>query len=286
LLGTAIVRRRTNPYPFLDFSYLKSRNIIILGFLMILFRVVVLRVSVLIPSFLEILHQYRSTEIGQLFSLSVFPYLVALPLIAFLMRKVHVRIILIAGFLICGIINFHDAHALSTWTNNDFIFQQMVGSPAICMAIIGTMCGIVFQGRLTGAYRNRAGAYAQGAFFQIFRLFGSVLAASGLRRFLQVRQHFWQTKLVSGLSSNWQFDERLMHLGTALAPQAAGPLQRPEIAHGLIANSVQAQSFTLAIDDSFTLLALTSLIALVCILAMTPIPLPYKLPEADAAPAK
>lgn len=36
LLGAAIIRRRINPYPFLDFGYLKKRNILILGALMIL----------------------------------------------------------------------------------------------------------------------------------------------------------------------------------------------------------------------------------------------------------
>jgi hypothetical protein len=147
------------------------------------------------------------------------------------------------------------------------------------------MSASVFEGRLTGAYRSAAGAYCQGAFFQAVRLFGTESSTSALRRFIQVRQHFWQTKLVSGLGSDWQFDERLKHLGTALAPQAAGPLQRPEIAAGLVASSVHAQAFTLAVDDSFMVLALVSLVALVAVLMMTPIPLPHQLPAVDAAPA-
>jgi DHA2 family multidrug resistance protein len=286
LLLTAFIKRRITPYPFLDFSYLKSRNILILGLLVLSFRVLLLRADSLIPLFLEALHQYRPPETGQLLSFSLIPFLVALLVIANLMRRVHVRLILIAGFLILGIINFHDSHALSTWTANDFITQQMIGAIAICMAIIGTFSGIVFEGRLTGAYRNRAGAYCQGAFFQVIRLFGAQLSASGLRRYINVRDHFWQTKLVSGLQSNWQFDDRLAHLSSALAPQAAGPLQRPEIAAGLIAGSVKAQALTLAIDDSFMLLALVSLISLVAVVMMTPIPLPHQLPDADAAPAK
>ena len=286
LMVIALIRRKINPYPFLDFSYLKSRNILILGLLMVAFRAVLLRVTAIIPLFLETLHQYRPPEIGRLLLLSLIPYLVALPVIANLMRRVQVRIVLITGFLMGGIVNFYDSHALSTWIRDDFITQQMIASVAICMIIVGTMSGIVFEGRLTGAYRNRAGAYCQGAFFQVVRLFGTVLAASGLRRFVQVREHFWQTKLVSGLRPVWPFDDRLMHLGTALAPQAAGPLQRPEIATGLIAGSVQAQAFTLAIDDSFMLLALVSLVSLVAILMMTPIPLPRQLPDADAVPSK
>ena len=198
----------------------------------------------------------------------------------------YVRIVLCVGFFVLGIVNFFDSHALSTWIGNDFITQQMIGSVAICMAFMGIMSGVVFEGRLTGAYNNRAGAYCQGAFFQIARLFGSIASASALRRFIQVREHFWQTNLVSGLSSSWQFANRQMHLSTALAPQAAGPLQRPELAAGLIANSVQTQAFTLAIDDSFMMFALVSLVALVAVLMMTPIPLPHQLPDADAVPVK
>jgi DHA2 family multidrug resistance protein len=282
LLATALLRRRVRPHPDLDFSYLKSRNILLLGVLMVAFRAILLRVVSLIPSFLETLHQYRPPEIGRLLLFSLIPYLVALPVIAHLMRRVHVRIILTIGFVIMGIINFHDSHALSTWIDNDFITQQMIGSVGICMVIIGVMSGTVFEGRMTGAYRSRAGAYCQGAFFQAVRLFGSESAASAMRRFIQIRDHFWQTKLVSGLDSNWQFDDRLRHLGPALAPQAAGPLQRPEIATGLVAGSVQAQAFTLAIDDSFMLLAIVSVVALVALFMMRPIPLPHQLPDADA----
>jgi DHA2 family multidrug resistance protein len=285
LLIATLIRRRRNPHPFLDFGYLKSRNILILGVLMVLFRMVLLRAVTVIPLFLETLHQYRPPEIGHLLAYSLTPYLVALPVIAYLMKRVHVRVILTIGFLLLGIVNFHDTHTLSTWIGNDFIAQQMIGSVAGCMALLGVMSAIVFEGRLTGAYRNRAGAYCQGAFFQIARLFGTEAAASALRRFILVRQHFWQTKVVSGLSSSWQFADRQAHLSTALASQAAGPLQRPEIATGLIAGSVQAQSFTLAIDDTFMLMALASIVALVAVLMMHPIPLPHQLPDADAAPA-
>ncbi len=229
LLVLAWVRRRINPYPFLDFSYLKARNVLILSLLFVAVRFILLRAGAVIPLFLETLHQYRPPETGRLLLLSMPAYLVTLPLVAYFMRRVHTRIILIIGFLILGIVNFHDSHALSTWISNDFIVQQVVGSVAVCVALIGTISGVIFEGRLTGAYRNRAGAYCQGALFQIVRLFGNEASASALRRFIQVRQHFWTTKLVSGLRSSWQFQERQMHLGAALAPQAAGPLQSPKL---------------------------------------------------------
>lgn len=282
LLIAALIRRWTNPEPFLDFSYLKARNILILGALMVTFRLLLLRAEAIIPVFLERLHQYRPAEIGQLLLLSLIPYLVALPVTAHFMGRIHVRIILLIGFLVTGLINFHDSHTLSTWIGTDFVTQQVIASVAICMVIVGTMSGIVFEGRLTGAYRNRAGAYGQGAYFQSVRLFGTVAAVSILRRFIFVREHYWQTKLVAELRSGWQFVDRQAHLGLALAPQAAGPLQTQEIATGLIANTVHQQAFTLATDDSFMLLALVSVVSLVAVGLMTHIPLPHELPDADA----
>jgi DHA2 family multidrug resistance protein len=261
---------------------------LILGVLLVAFRLILLRAVSIIPLFLETLHQYRPREIGNLLMLSLVPYLVALPVIAYLMKKVPVRIVITVGFTVLGIINFHDSHALSTWTGNDFIPQQAIGSVALCATVLGVMAGTIFEGRQTGAYRNRAGAYMQGVFFQVVRLFGSEASASGVRRFVQIRDHFWQTKLVSGLSSNWQFNDRVNQLGIALSPQAAGPLQRPEIAAGLVAGTVHAQAFTLAIDDSFMLMALVSLFSLIAVLMMRPIPLPDQLPgacaELNAAP--
>jgi DHA2 family multidrug resistance protein len=282
----ALISRRFNPYPFLDFGYLKKRNILTLALLLVAARVILLRAAFILPLFLERLHQYRPPEIGSLLSLSLIPYLVALPVIAHVTRWLHVRYVLLIGFAGLAIINFYDAHALSTWIRDDFITQQMIGSVAICMALSGTISGFLFEGRLTGAYRSREGAYAQGAFFQIARIFGSQSGAAGLRRFIIVREHFWQTKLVAGLGPAWPFGDRVMHLGTALAPQAAGPLQRPEIAIGLIAKSVQNQAFTLAVDDSFMLLAWISIIALVAVATMTKIPLPHQLPGTDAVPSE
>jgi MFS transporter, DHA2 family, multidrug resistance protein len=282
LLIAALIKRKVNPYRFLDFSYLKARNILLLGLLLVAFRVNLLRAAFLIPLFLETLHQYRPPETGHLLLLSLIPYLVALPIIAYFMRRVHVRYLLLYGFWGLGIVNFYDAHALSTWTRSDFVTQQMLGSLALCMAVTGVFSGVIFEGRLTGAYRNRAGAYCQGVFIQVVRLFSQEASVSAARRFILVREHYWHTKLVADTASAWQFGDRVMHLGTALAPQAAGPLQRPEIAIGLIASSVQSQALTLAIDDSFMLLALVSLVSVIAVGLMRPIPLPHQLPDADA----
>jgi len=284
LFVAGVIKRRVDPYPFLDFGYLKGRNIMILALLLVAVRVLLLRSATIIPLFLEALHQYRPPETGHLLLLSLIPYLIGLPLVAHMMRWLHVRWVLFIGFSVVALVSFYDAHTLSTWIGNDFITQQMIGSVAICMALVGTMAGIVFEGLLTGAYRNRAGAYAQGAFFQVARLFGSVAGASALRRFILVREHFWQTKLVAGLAAAWPFGERVAYLGVALSPQAAGPLQRPEIATGLLAKSVAEQSLTLAIDDSFMLLAWISVVSLVAVGLMTPIPLPHRLPGAVPDP--
>jgi len=285
LLVVALVRRRVNPSPHLDFSYLKKRNILILALLLVGFRLILLRAGAIVPLFLETLHQYRPPEIGRILLFSMIPYLVALPVIAHLMLRVHVRYILLIGFLVLALVGFYDSHALSTWIGTDFLTQQMFGAVAICMAIVGVFSGVVFEGRLTGAYRYPAGAYVQGVYFQVVRLFGGELSDSGLRRFIHVRQHFWQTNLTSGLASGWQFNDRLAHLDIALAPQAAGPLQRPEIATGLIGQAVENQAFTLAIDDSFMVLTLVAFVCVIAVGFMTPIPLPEQLPGAEEAPA-
>jgi DHA2 family multidrug resistance protein len=286
LLFFAWLRRKIWPHPFIDFSYLKARNILILGLLLGAVRLIILRPVYLIPLFLETLQQYRPPEIGQLLLLSLGPYLVALPVFAYLMRRLHTRVVLTIGFFTMGVVNFHDAHALSTWNANNFVIGQAVGSVAGCVLLLGVMSGTVFEGRLTGAYRNCAGAYCQGVYFQICRLFYTEAAVSALRRLILYRQHYWQTKLVSGLSPGWQFQDRQQYLAAALAPQAAGPLQRPEIAAGLISGSVHREAFTLAMNDSFMSLALVSLICLIAVLMMTPIPLPHQLPDADATPVK
>jgi MFS transporter, DHA2 family, multidrug resistance protein len=283
LVIAAIITRIRRPNPYLNFSYLKSRNFLILSLILILFRAMLLRIGLLIPTFLQRLHDYRTTETGWLFMLSVVPFLIALPLVAHFMRKFHVRPVLVAGFLILAVCNFRDAHTLSTWIRADFVLPQMFGVFGICLVGMGTMSGAVFEGRMTGAYRNREGAYAQGAFFQAVRIFGSQVSTSGMRRYLQIREHFWQTKLVYSLENGEVLDPA-PQLTPALAPQAAGPLQASGIANGLLAEKVPAESFTLAVDDAFMMLAWTCVVAMVAVALMKHIPLPRELPDADAAP--
>ncbi|MBS1991520.1 MAG: MFS transporter [Cyanobacteria bacterium SZAS LIN-3] len=281
LMAAAIIRRWRQPHPYLDFGYLRHRNILLMGLVMIFFRTLLVRVGFIIPTFLEVLHQYRQTEIGALFALSVVPFAIALPAVAFMMRKFRVRTILCMGFAIIAVINFIDAHALSTWMRFEFVPTQMFGAFGICLVAMGTICGIVFEGRMSGAYNNRAGAYAQGAFFQSVRLFASVASVSAFRRFLLFRQHFWQTKLASSLQTDWPAAERSADLGVALQPQAAGPLQAHDVGSALIAKDVQQQAFTLAIDDTFMLLAWLSVIGLLTVSMIARIPLPADLPSAD-----
>jgi DHA2 family multidrug resistance protein len=282
LLIAAILRRKFYPNPFLDFSYLRSRNILILGLIQVLFRSLLLRITFIIPIFFETLQQYRGPETGSLLTLSIWPFLIALPITAHFMRKIRVRDILLIGFTVIGINNLSDTHLLSTWKHDQFITSQMFCALGICLVGMGAISGIVFEGRVSGAYANRAGAYSQGAFFQIARLFGSVASATAFRRFILYRQHFWQTKLVSTLQPTWPFDERTAYLGIALAPQAAGPLQAQATGTELISKSVQAQSFTLAIDDSFMLMFWVCVLGLLCVAIMTKIPLPDELLAVDA----
>jgi len=276
------IRRRVVPNPYLDFSYLKTRNLLILGFLFVCVRAMLLRVGLIIPQFLERLHQYRPIDTGNVLSLSFIPFLIALPIVAVLLKHLPVRVILAAGFLIIGLCNFHDSHALSTWIGVDFVPAQLIGSVGLCLALMGTISGVLFEGRTTGAYRVRAGAYAQGAFFQSVRLFGSESSVSGLRRFILYREHFWQTKLASGLPTFGQFDNRISFLGINLAPQASGVPNAQSIATGLTDVNLHNEAYTLAIDDSFMMLAWICAVALLGVAFMKRVPLPRELPEIGA----
>jgi len=282
LLIMAFLRRQIFPNPYLDFSYLKTRNLLILGFLFVCVRAMLLRVGLVIPQFLERLHQYRPEDTGNLLSLSFIAFVIALPIVASLLQKIPVRVILASGFLIIGLINFHDSHCLSTWIGVDFVTAQLFGSVGLCMALMGTISGVIFEGRSSGAYRVRAGAYTQGAFFQAVRLFGSESSVSGLRRFILYREHFWQTKLTAGLPTFGQFDNRISFLGINLAPQASGVPNAQSIATGLTAVNLHNEAYTLAIDDSFMMLAWICAVALLGIALMKRVPLPHELPAVDA----
>jgi MFS transporter, DHA2 family, multidrug resistance protein len=121
-------------------------------------------------------------------------------------------------------------------------------------------------------------------FFQVIRLFGGEMGAVFMGHFIAIREEFHSNVL--GLNvrlGNVLTDHRLFGLGHAFAPDSTGPTAVGRAAE-VLGLQVRQQAFTLAISDSFLLVAACCVACLVVVAFMSTVPTQYR--QVTAAPVE
>jgi DHA2 family multidrug resistance protein len=123
-------------------------------------------------------------------------------------------------------------------------------------------------------------------FFQVIRLFGGEMGAAFMGHFIAIREQFHSNVL--GLSIRLESsitDSRLLGFQHVFAPHSTG-LTAIGRAAEVLALQIRQQAFTLAISDSFLLLAACCVACLVLIAFMSRVPTQYRQVTAARVEAK
>jgi len=150
-------------------------------------------------------------------------------------------------------------------------FNSMVGS-------------IILEVLDTGALTRPVDVLTFAGFFQTVRLFGGELGAVFMGHFIAVREEFHSNMLGLNVGlGNGIADHRLLGLQHGLASHSTGltALSRAAEVLGL---QVRQQAFTLAISDSFLLVAACCVVCLVVVAFMSTVPTQYR--QVVAAPVE
>jgi DHA2 family multidrug resistance protein len=121
-------------------------------------------------------------------------------------------------------------------------------------------------------------------FFQVARLFGGEMGSTFMGHFIAIREQFHSNMLGLNVQlGNALTDYRLLGLQHAFAPQSTG-LTATGRAADVLGLQVREQAFTLAISDSFILLATCCVACLVVVAFMSTVPTQYR--QVTAAPVE
>jgi DHA2 family multidrug resistance protein len=116
-----------------------------------------------------------------------------------------------------------------------------------------------------------------GGFFQTVRLFGGQLGGAFMGHFLTVREQFHSNILGLGVQrGDLATQQRLFGLSAAMAPHSTGANMMIGRALGILDQQVRQQAFTLAIIDSFRLVAWAAVCCLIVIACMTRVPTQFR----------
>ena len=276
LLLSAIVRHFLLPNPLVNYRFLMRRNTLLLALVLISFRFVMLATVVAIPSFLGSVRGFRPLQEAPVLIWVALPqFVLGIAAMAF-MRRIDPRLILTAGFSLVAIGCLQDARVTSVWEGLNFRFSEVSMAIGLALAFNSMVGAIVLEALDTGALSRPADVLTFAGFFQVVRLFGGEVGASLLGHFFAIREQFHSNalglhvQLGSGVT-----DQRLMEFQTALSPRSSG-LAATGRAAELIGLQVRQQAFTLAISDSFLLIAMCCVLCLVVIAFLSKVPTQYR----------
>ncbi|MGP9812556.1 MFS transporter [Rhodopseudomonas sp. NSM] len=257
LVAGFFVNERVVAQPWAHANVLFSRNIGFALLIILLFSLTSLSNSLLAPDFLASVAGLRPEQSGQLFLVyAVLPMLLWVPLSVWLIRRIDVRLVLIAGlaaFCAAGLLGTRLTHA---WALGDFV-------PMVLLQSFGqafTLLPIVII-TLSNSDPQRATAFA--AYIQVARLGGAELSVSLMTTWLRVREQLYSNllglhvskgdPLVSGVLSDLtrHFD-------------GAGSGEARQRAVSTLAQIVQREANTLSFIDGFWLAAWFGVAALLC----------------------
>jgi MFS family permease len=193
-----------------------------------------------------------------------------------LTRKVDPRLIITAGFCLVAIACLLNSRVTSAWAGPDFSMPQAVMAVGLALAFNSMVGSIILEVIDTGALSRPVDVPTFACLFRVTRLFGGEIGSAFMGHFIAIREQFHSNML--GLTvqlGNGLTDHRLLGLRGAFSTYSTGLTATGRAAEAL-ALQLRQQAFTLAISDSFILLATCCAACLAIVGLMSTVPTQYR----------
>jgi len=277
LLLVTIIRRAMMPNPLVNFKFLLRRNTLLLGLVLMLFRFVMLATVVVIPSYLSSVQGYLPLQTGPVMLWVALPQVVFGLLAMYLLRDIDARLILTAGFTLVAIACLINAQLSPAWSGANFWLSQAVMAVGLALAFNAMVGAIVLEVIDTGALSRPIDVLTFAGYFQTLRLFGGEAGAAFMQHFIAVREQFHSNILGLGVQLGERAtSQRLEGLSAGVASSSTGAAAAVARAGKILGLQVRQQAFTLAITDSFTMVAWSVVCSLVVIACMRRVSTQYQ----------
>jgi DHA2 family multidrug resistance protein len=136
---------------------------------------------------------------------------------------------------------------------------------------------IILEVLNSGALSRPIDVLTFAGYFQTVRLFGGQIGVALMQHFIAVREQFHSNILGLGVQlGDPATYQRLLGLSAGVQSQSSGVAAASGRAAEILGLQIRQQAFTLAITDSFMLVAWSAVCCLVVISCMAPVPKQYR----------
>src|SRR6201992_2570206 len=273
LVMMTIIRRVRMPNPLINLKFLLSRNTLLLGVVLIFFRFTMLATVVVIPSYLGSVKGYLPLQTGPVLLWVGLPQCICGLLAMYLLKYIDARLILTFGFTLVSIACLLNAHLTSAWSGANFGLSQGIMAIGLAFAFNGMVGAIILEVVNSGALKRPIAVLTFAGYFQTVRLFGGQAGAAFMGHFLATREQFHSNIL--GLSVQLGVPathQRVLGLTAYMNSHYSGLPGAAGRAGEILGLQIRQQAFTLAINDTFLLIAWSAVLCLVVVAWMAPVP--------------
>jgi DHA2 family multidrug resistance protein len=214
----------------------------------------------ILPQYLARIQGYNAEQIGMVLAWTGLPQLVLIPLVPRLMQKFDARIIIGVGFVLFAASNF-----LNIYMTNDYAADQLLW-PNVVRAIGQALVMAPLSAVATAGIEAENAGSASGL-FNMMRNLGGAVGIALLQTVLTKREQYHSNVLMQSVSVFEQATRtRLEQLTQYFINH--GVLDRADAAHRAyvaIGHTVQKQAYIFAFSDTFYLLGMALIVALIAV---------------------
>lgn len=271
LLLAALCRRLIQPNPILDLKFLLSRNVVVIGSAIFVFKFVQLSTIMLVPTYLGTIQHYLPIQTGQTLAWVAAPMFAVVWVVALAVVFTNARLILACGLSLAAVGCWRFSHLDSSWAGTSFEWWELLLAAAFACSYVGMVSSLVLEGLEAGALTNPAKAATFSGFLHFIRLMGGEVGVASLTRFLDVREKLHSNLLglhVQG--GEWITASHLHFLTLGFLRDSNGPMEAASRAAAVLGLEVRGQAFSMAVTDCFRLLAWSVVVYLLLMLLLRP----------------
>jgi MFS transporter, DHA2 family, multidrug resistance protein len=217
----------------------------------------------IMPFYLSQIQGYNSEQIGMVLAWTGLPQLVLIPLVPRLMRRFDPRIVIVAGFALFAASNFMNIYMTTDYASDQLFWPNIVR--AIGQALVMTPLSAVAT---AGIEAENAGSAS--ALFNMMRNLGGAVGIALLQTLLTKREQYHSNVLTQPISlfeqaTRERIDQLTLYFINHGVADHAAAAHRAIVEIGKI---VQKQAFVMAFSDTFYLLGVAMVIALIAALLL------------------
>jgi DHA2 family multidrug resistance protein len=231
--------------PFLNLRVLVSEGVVSIMLLLAGIRFIILSTAFIIPTYLQVVQNYRELQVGSVLLWIALPQLLIVLPLGWLLMRVDQRWVVALGALLICVACLMATNLTDQWATDDFLPSQI--SQAFGQSFALTALTV-----LAVKSMNPADALTTGTLLQTSRLFGGEIGTAFMQTLVRVREQVHSNLIGLHVDSlGGQTADRLATYRNAIAAHTSDLAAATARATGLLASAVAKQAAVLSYIDGF-----------------------------------